>query len=218
MRSIDPRARLIAVLLATIAVTTTPAGNWMPFAAYFGLILLSGVPLPFLLRRALAAAPFILLASGMLLLRESWTIAAAVAVKAGMAVALLALLSATTTLPELIWALRKLHVPESFHLMLTLMSRYIGLLSEEYKRLDRARESRTARPLGRAAYKIHARQLGTLLLRSWDRAERIHTAMVSRGFEKSWPVRRTFRFAVRDAVFLLSAALPWVAIRLLLTS
>lgn len=197
---LDPRTRIISVTLATLIVASTTPAHLLPFAFYIPftilLVLTSRASGLRLLLRVLEASPFILLAAGLLivrdgldptLLRANLAPAASVALKGYTASLLLAFLMATTPLADLLWALRKMHAPESLNLILSLMYRYTSLMSEEYSRLERARDSRTARPLGHHRYAIYGRQLGTLLIRSWDRAERVHSAMLSRGFDGGWP-------------------------------
>ncbi|MBL8213858.1 MAG: hypothetical protein JNK87_24280 [Bryobacterales bacterium] len=205
---LDPRTRIVAVTVATILVASTTPGHLLPFALYLpftiALILTSRASGWRLLLRVVEASPFILLAAGLLVIRDgldpaplraNLAPAASVALKGYTAALLLAFLMATTPLADLLWALRKMHAPESLNLILSLMFRYTSLMSEEHSRLERARESRTARPLGHQRYAVYGRQLGTLLIRSWDRAERVHSAMLSRGFNGGWPslVSRSLR-------------------------
>lgn len=205
-------------------IVSTPADELSRFLAYSGLILVlwvfSEVSGWRLIRRSMVALPVLLLAAGMLLLRGSGSqeaIRAAVTVvaKGWCAAWLLALLGATTSTAELTWALRKLGVPDAFGMILALMGRYTILFSQEYSRMARARESRTARPLGRWFWAIHSRQFGTLLLRALDRAERIHSAMAARGFEGQWPVRRTYSLGLRDMAFAALTAAGFSAARIL---
>jgi cobalt/nickel transport system permease protein len=193
---LDPRSRLIAVAGATGIIASTPSASFVPFGLYAGLLILlwrtSHVSFRTLSRRCLAGSPIFLLAAAGLLLREEASpeavrAATAVVLKGFAALSLLVLLSATTSIPQMVWALRKLRAPLVFSLMLTLMGRYVGVILEEYKRLERARDSRTVRPLGQTRWQVYGQQFGTLLLRSLDRSERIHAAMLSRGFEGSWP-------------------------------
>lgn len=212
--SLDPRARVIIVLAATLIVSSTPRTILSPFPAYLllsiALILTSRASGLYLMRRCLAASPFILLAAGLLVLQDGLAPggqptdlipALSVALKSYAAALLLAFLTATTALPELLWAIRRLKAPEALNVILGVMYRYISLLSEEYARLGRARESRTVEPLGKKRYAIHGRQLAILVIRSWDRADRIHAAMLSRGYSGVWPAMESRRFAVSDAAF-----------------
>jgi cobalt/nickel transport system permease protein len=214
---LDPRTRVLIVVGATILTSSTAPANLAPFALYLPLILLliassKSASWIFIIGRCFASAPFILLAAAMLLFQYDLTPdgrpggiepAAAVACKGFAAALLLSFLATSTGLAQILWAMRKLGSPESFNLILSMMYRYTSLLSEEWRRLQRARDSRTVRPLATAQLvRVYARQLGVLLVRSWDRAERVHAAMLSRGFHGVWPVWDAPRFRFRDGLFL----------------
>lgn len=224
---LDPRARILTVVAATVIIASTPPAVLSPFAFYLPLaiflILTSRASGLYLTWRCLAASPFILLAAGLLAVQAGLTsdgrpagveAALSVAFKGYMAALLLAFLTATTELSELLWAMRQMKAPESLNLILGMMYRYTSLLSEEYARLERARDSRTVRPLGRHRFSIYGRQLGALIIRSWDRAERVHAAMVSRGFHGAWPSRVAHRFRWMDAVFVSMITLLFLIPRL----
>jgi len=214
---LDPRTRILTVLGAIVVVASTPNTTLGPFAGYGPLALLlvstGRAPGYYLVTRCLAVAPFVLLAAGLLVFQAGPVPAASVALKGFTAAFLLAFLTFTTPLSDLLWGLRHLKAPESLNLILGMMYRYTSLLSEEYSRLERARDSRTTRPLGRHRFAIYGRQFGTLILRSWDRAERVHAAMLSRGFTGAWPVTRQRHFSPRDAGFLLLVCALFFAAR-----
>ncbi len=227
---IDPRARVLCIVLATILIASTAPGNVLPFVFYFPLIIAlvctsKSASWSYIITRCFASAPFILMASVLLLFQYDLTPegrpagigpAATVAGKGFAAALLLSFLSSSTALSQILWAMRKLGSPQSLNMILSLMYRYTALLSEEWTRLERARDSRTVKPLvGRQLYRIYGRQLGILLLRSWDRAERVHAAMLSRGFNGSWPMWESPVFAVRDGFFFVLATGCFVAVRLL---
>lgn len=79
-------------------------------------------------------------------------------------------------------ALRKMKVPSILVAQLLLTYRYLLVLLEEVVAMKHARE---ARGFGLSSYplKLWGAFIGQLLLRSIDRAERIHRAMLSRGFD-----------------------------------
>ena len=224
----DPRARILAIVAAILVVSSTPPAVIEPFGAYAILAILlvmSGRASTYYLAwRCLAASPFILLAAGLLAFQSGvapdgtplgTNAALSVAMKGYLATLLLAFLTATTTLAELLWALRKLKAPESLNLILGMMYRYTSLVSEEYARLERARQCRTVRPLGRERFSIYGHQFGTLILRSWDRADRVHAAMLSRGFNGAWPGMEERRFAFGDGVFVALSLVLFLVPRLL---
>lgn len=79
-------------------------------------------------------------------------------------------------------SLRLLGVPSVLTTQLYLLYRYIGVLMEEANSM---RLSVISRGYGRKSFpiKLWAQFAGALLLRAYDRAKRIHKAMISRGFE-----------------------------------
>ena len=82
--------------------------------------------------------------------------------------------------------------------------------------MERARDCRTVNPLGWRNLSLQGHHVGSLIVRSWDRADRIHAAMLSRGFTGVWPVAAHCRFGVGDALFVLLVAGLFLAPRLLL--
>lgn len=64
----------------------------------------------------------------------------------------------------------------------------------------RARELRTFSGRGRGL-RAYSALVGSLLLRTWDRAERIHMAMLSRGFNGQFHVRREGRIGRAELIF-----------------
>ena len=82
--------------------------------------------------------------------------------------------------------LRALGVPAFLTTQLLLVYRYMGLLLEEVQTMSRAR---AARGYGRRSYPLSlwGAMAGQLFLRSVDRAERIHRAMLARGFDGGMP-------------------------------
>lgn len=226
--SLDPRARLLIILLATIACVSVPRGELRPFAmfavAIVALLLTSrSLDWVHLLTRCAASSPFILLAGLLLLFQygidqqgrpEGLVPVTGILAKGYAAAVLLAFLASTTPLAQILWAMRKLGAPESLNMILAMMFRYTSLLSEEWSKLQRARDSRTVRPLGGLALaNVYGRQLGTLLVRSWDRADRIHASMLSRGFHGAWPVREQSHWRGRDTIALLLIPAIFAAIR-----
>jgi cobalt/nickel transport system permease protein len=66
---------------------------------------------------------------------------------------------------------------------LALMYRYLPVLAEESRRMQRARASRTFCRGRRQAWETLSAILGRLFIRSVERAERIYLAMCARGWK-----------------------------------
>jgi len=56
--------------------------------------------------------------------------------------------------------------------------------------------------------------VGTLLLRSWQRAERVHSAMLSRGFDGRFHARRQTSFGIRECLFVAGWSLFLITLRM----
>jgi cobalt/nickel transport system permease protein len=217
----------MSVLVATVIVASTPPSLILAFVLYIPMALLfvmtGPAPAHYLAWRCAAASPFLLMAGGLPLLQAvlsasgveaSAPTAVSVVGKGLLAVLLLAFLTATTPLAELLWALRKLGSPGPLNLILGMMYRYTNLLWEEYARMERARDCRTVRPLGWRSLALHGHHVGSLIVRSWDRADRIHAAMLSRGFRGVWPMASHSRFGLGDVLFVASVTGLFLAPRL----
>jgi len=112
----------------------------------------------------------------------------AVVFRAWLSVLAAGLLISTTHFVELLRAMKSLGVPKAIVSVISFMYRYIFVLVDEAMRLSMARDSRSADPDGRGGGTLlwRARVLGgmisTLFLRSYERSERIYSAMLARGF------------------------------------
>ncbi|GAB6057423.1 cobalt ECF transporter T component CbiQ [Desulfonatronum parangueonense] len=92
-------------------------------------------------------------------------------------------LACTSSVPALAQALQSLRLPRKMTLLLAFTFRQIFLVFEEFQRLHRAVLARGFHPrCSLHTYRTYAVLLGQTLLRSLARAERIHGAMLLRGF------------------------------------
>lgn len=82
---------------------------------------------------------------------------------------------------ELLAVLRAAYVPEVFVASLAFMHRYTVVLWEELERLKTARKARSGQLSWVRTWSTSAQMIGELFLRAWDRAERVHRAMLARG-------------------------------------
>ena len=128
-------------------------------------------------------------------------------------------LLAVTGIPAIGAGLERLGAPRAFVVQLLFLYRYLFVLGEEALRMSRARAQRSFDGRG-TGLKATASLLGNLMLRTLIRAERIYTAMKSRGFNGEVRLRRTMRFTTTDLAFIagwsrLVAARLWNLPRLL---
>ncbi len=205
---LDPRLKLVATLAFVLAATSMPPVAWPVFALLAGLalvaVLASQIPLREALKHSAIALPF----AGMVAISLPFTrggeaiwsaqlgglsltvtdqgllLFAAVVVKAWLSVMLSGLLVATTRFPDLLQAMRALHVPAVLTATISFMYRYLFVLADEAMRLQTARAARSAGS-GRTVWwraRVLGGMIGSLFIRSYERSERIYAAMLSRGF------------------------------------
>lgn len=209
----SPRVRV--ALLVALAVTTGVLTAWQMLLPVIAggllLLLFLGMPLRILLKRLVwlaylaggllvtlplvvpGEAAFQLQAGGLLLSgsRAGLALAGLVCLRMlGCFLAALAL-AASTPAPELLRALGGLGVPPFFVALAGMAIRYVAVLREEAHRLMVARRSRGYRPAGllwhRRTLANAAQTVGMLLLRAYDRSERIYWAMMSRSYSLDSP-------------------------------
>jgi cobalt/nickel transport system permease protein len=113
----------------------------------------------------------------------------AILLKSWLAVQAALLLSMTTPLTDLLWALTSLHAPGTLVAIFSFMYRYLFTLQDESERLNRARAARSASGAGRKSggslrwrAQVTGGLVGSLLLRSFERGERVYAAMLARGY------------------------------------
>jgi cobalt/nickel transport system permease protein len=190
----------MAVLAFIVVSVATPITRWEAFIAYFIAIfvvsLIAKIPTLTLLTRALIEIPFIFFAilmpffgSGerfeigpLNLYRESLLAGAAIVVKGTLGVLSAVVLSTSTTARELLRGLEKLHLPKLMVQIAAFMLRYVNVINDEMERMKVARESRGFIATGMKDWKVLATAASALFIRSYERGERVHLAMLSRGY------------------------------------
>ncbi|HUS80067.1 MAG TPA: energy-coupling factor transporter transmembrane component T, partial [Armatimonadota bacterium] len=105
---------------------------------------------------------------------------------------LLCLLAASvvvgTTMPaDLLRAAQGLGAPRTVTALLGFAVTYLSVLADEVRRMTVARDSRGGRPGLLRGIAVAAAMLRTLMIRTFERAERIALAMVARGYDGRMP-------------------------------
>lgn len=110
------------------------------------------------------------------------------------------LLAATTPVDGLCAAMRMVRIPRMIVVEFLLIWRYISLFMSEAEKTGEAYGLRAPGQKG-IAMKYWGPLLGSMLLRSMDRAEEIYEAMCLRGFTGDFPSGRIRRAGKRDFVY-----------------
>lgn len=215
---LDARAKVLVTagfLVAIMSFDARALAPLVPFAAFPATVLAIGrLPVRPLLRSlgvVLGLAVLVALPNpffdrevayrwGSLSVTGGWVSLVSIVLRSGLAASAALLLVAVTGFPALADALGRLGLPRVLAEQLLLLHRYIGLLTEETTRAAQARE---LRGLGRPLPMRHFAPLaGSLLLRSWARAERVHQAMRARGFDGRLPISGSSQLGSRDWAWL----------------
>ncbi len=221
LTSMHSVTKLCAALATVLAISTFPVATGSRPAAVTAVLaavwVLSRVPFRYVLRRLLAATPFIAMAAALPLVSavpDGPLVAAAVAWKAYSAILLLSMLAATTPVEDIVESLRLLGAPRGLALTATLMHRYLFVLLEEWRRIARARDCRIGRKVTTGRTRAWAHQAAMVFVRGWDRADRVAQAMLARGFQGEFPRLRGPKARVADVACGLLLPLAVIALRL----
>jgi cobalt/nickel transport system permease protein len=211
---LEARTKIVgfsALVFTVLFVHPETLGQFFSF--FFLMAILAGIsqiPMQYLFGRAFALLPFVLLAGIALPWRgnEGWTWFLALMFRSILCLLMLVLLTNTTRFIELLRGLHKLGCPKILVANLSFLYRYLFVLTDEVMRMRQARDSRR---VGRAGVLRELRtlgsMLGTLLVRSFARADHLYEAMLSRGFRGEFPVSDPRRFSWRDFAFISVVAL-----------
>jgi len=202
---LPPQCKLVALVAFVLIVVSTPPTRFWAFAAYgvllAGVAILSQVPFAVIARRMLVEVPFVAFAlllpfishgerisvlgisvseSGLL---GAWNLLA----KATLGVVASMLLAATTEPRTLLLGIERLHLPQLMVQIMQFMFRYADVIGSELHRMRIARESRAFQARDVRQLRVIAQSAGALFIRSFERGERVHLAMLSRGYTGAMP-------------------------------
>ena len=136
--------------------------------------------------------------------REGVLYAARISIKSNAIMAGLIALVASTSLSTLGHAMHDLKIPKKLVHLFFFTYRYIDVIHQEYLRLVGAMKVRGFRPgTNMHTYRSFAYLVGMLLVRSSDRAERVHNAMLCRGFTGNLYSLSAFSLKSHDVVSLI---------------
>jgi cobalt/nickel transport system permease protein len=233
-----PPYKLAATLGFVLAVVATPREAVWAFALDAMLVgvvaALAGLRLRLLIRRLTIEVPFLIFALFLPLvggghrtevlgvslsvdgLWGAWNIL----VKGTLGVAATVLLAATTTVPDLLRGLEQLRTPRAFTMIAGMMVRYTGILADDLHRMRIARQCRGYDPGWLWQARALTATAGTLFVRAYERGERVHLAMLARGFDgRLLPARptpvpspRPVWAAIAPTIAGLAALTAWIAL------
>ena len=191
---LDARLKLIVALAFVAFAVAAPIGSWN-WLGVEGFVLalvigLSGIPPRDLARRYLTFLMLIGFLAFLIALNHPAraqfglpVVVVGILIKNSLAILAMLVLAGVTSFHAILAALRKLGLPIILVGTLGFMERYRYVLSEELTRMATARRARTFNRRGTLSLSLAGGLIGLLFLRAFERAERVHGAMVARGWQ-----------------------------------
>ena len=217
LSALDARAKLLVTLSFIITVVSfdryTVAGLLPLFLFPVVLAGLGNIPTRIIVRGVLLASPFavmvgmfnpifdrqVVITVAGLGISGGFLSFASILIRFALTVSVGLVLVASTGIAPLCEALRRLGVPCLLTTQLLMLNRYMWMLADEVASMSLARELRAN---GRTMpLRVYGPLLGHLLLRSMQRAQRIHHAMLARGFDGQFHHSSAMKWQRRDTVF-----------------
>ena len=203
LHELSPQLKILATLLIVVSIAFSKIINPFQIISHAVIVFLiirrSNIPLKTYLKRLTLDIPFILfalflpfLSSGnndMVFTLFSFEVYRtgllemfAILFKATAGLSMGIVLTATTTNIELIYGLQKLKVPPIIIAIMSFSIRYIDVFIDEFKRVKISMQSRGYIEKGIKTLLPIAYASGAMLIRGYERGERVYLSMISRGF------------------------------------
>jgi cobalt/nickel transport system permease protein len=194
LRRLDARIKILATVDFVVAVVATPPGLLWALAieavALGVVVAVSRVPIRYLLTRWLGFLALVAFLAAMVAQAHPdrtrlgwWAVWGAILAKNSLAFVAVLTLAATTPMRHLLGGLGRLGVPAVLVSTLHFMMRYLHVLGDELSRMAQARRSRTFRRSAQLDWGLLTGLIGMLLVRSFERGERVHASMLARGWD-----------------------------------
>jgi len=228
---LDPRSKLLTTFVFIVTVVSFNKyviTGLVPFVIYpVVVIALGDLPLGYLAKKVFLAAPFaffigvfnpffdreVLTHVGPIAFSGGWVSFLSIMIRFCLTVTAALVLIATTGFNAVCLALERLGAPRAFVVQLLFLYRYLFVLGDEATRLTRARSLRSFEGRG-MGIRVFGSLVGQLLLRTLDRARRIHLAMLCRGFDGEVRLMRPLQFTRMDLAYTLGWSGLFILMRL----
>ncbi|MEI8185068.1 MAG: cobalt ECF transporter T component CbiQ [Chlorobiaceae bacterium] len=226
------RSALVVVVLFVLFVLSIPKFNFLAvvvFAAFPVFVMgAANVPAGMIAKRLLQVSPFVLfMAAGNIFIDRTPLLRFfGVTITGGMVsggviaaktlVTVAGVLSVMYCIPfyRICRALESFRVPEVLVTQLMLLYRYSSVLGEEAVSMQKARDMRSFGTRGKGIFRTAA-LIGSLLLRTMNRAERVYRSMSARGFQSRMSGRSATGFGYGEWVHIGVWSLCFLALRLI---
>ncbi len=210
IHSLNPKSKIIVLFLLLIISVSTKPTSFLAFGIYalvvFSLIALSKVPFKYVIKKSLVVIPFVVMVAIFIPFLKKDAVGGGISfgfggadtisvsysgliiffnilIKSYIGVLTVILLSSTTSFTKLLKGFEELKAPKFMIMLASFTYRYLFVLADEVIKMKRARDSRCFGGKWLWHAKTIGHMIGSLFLRSYERAERVYIAMISRGYE-----------------------------------
>lgn len=229
IHQIHPLSKIIVTMMFLVTVVSFSKysiSGLLGLVIYpFVIMSMAELPVKVMLKRLLVLEPFVLgiglfspffdpntVIIGEAAISAGWVTLLSILIKGSLTIAAGLLLIATTGIDKVAEGLRMLKVPRILVLQILLTYRYVLVLIEELSRMTRAYFLRAPADRG-IRRNVWGSFAGQLLLRTYDRAQRIYISMTLRGFRGEYHVGNKIPMKIRDYTYLIGWCLFFVLCR-----
>ncbi len=217
---IDPRIRILFVFLFATIVATSHTKKALIFSGIFiiSILIFGSVKKRDLFKRLLIVNTFTIFLVIILpftypgrpiysfgplsLTKEGLLYASTIFFKSNIILACLILFLSNLSIFTLSHALHHLRLSDKLVQIIFFSFRYLHVIQKEYKKILCAMKMRGFVPRTNFhTYKTYAYLITNLLLKSYDRSERVYKALICRGFNGTFPIYRHFKLSLGDKLF-----------------
>lgn len=230
LHRLDARAKVVVTAVFVLMVISH--GRYeitalFPFFIFPAAMIAAGnLPCAYIVKKILLLCPFVIvvgifnplidrtvmLQAGSVAISGGWLSFFSIMVRSTLTVGSAFILLALTGFSGICQALEQLGMPRLFAVQLLFLYRYIFVLTEEVGRAARARQLRSCGKKGMGIGSFGT-LIGHLLLRTWQRAERIHIAMLSRGFDGRFHSSRQTSFGLQELFYVVGWSTLLITLR-----
>lgn len=216
LHALAPEVKVLVAFLGVVAIAVTPREAIWAFVMYAiviaGLAHRGRLPARFVIPRMAGVLPFVAVAllvpfvatgeridiGGVTVSHAGLWSAWGIIAKATLGVAVSVVLAGTTEVADILTGMSRLHVPATLTAIAGFMVRYLEVVGGELTRMRTAMTARGYDPRWIAQTRPLAMSAGALFIRSYERGERVHAAMVARGYNGAMPELRQRKASMGD--------------------
>lgn len=229
IHSLDPRAKLVVGLFFSFLIALS---NRLETLIYFSaaaviLVIIARINLKYILKRLLLLNIFIFLiwifipftfpgkevftlwqfsAS-----REGILYALKITLRSNSIILLIISLLSTSSVLDLIHAMSRLKLPAKLIYLLFFVYRYLHVIKKEFDLIHKAMLLRGFKAKTNLhTYKSYAYLIAILLIKSYERSQKVYQAMICRGFKGSFMIIDHFKLKQNDYLFLIISSLLFI--------